>query len=729
METTSRLNPQQLRAVTAPAGPVLVLAGPGSGKTAVLTERVAHLVQQGTPAHRIMAVTFTNKAAKQMRERIGVQLGVPLAGNWVGTFHATCARILRREADALPAATGLELTRDFAIYDTADQVALLKQASQHLNIDEKRFPPQRLLGAISRAKNEMVLAADFLPDSYLNEIVARVYVRYQQLLGENNAADFDDLLLHTAQLFQRVPAALERCQHQFEHVLVDEFQDTNLVQYRVVQLLSAIHDCLYVVGDPDQSIYSWRGADHRNVLRFEKDHPGAVVVLLEQNYRSTQNILDAAMAVIDRNPQRTRKQLFTERREGTPIVLHEAYDPADEAKWVLERIATLTAGGTPPGDCAIMYRTNAQSRALEDEFVRARLPYRLVGATRFYQRREVKDMLAYLRLVQNPRDSVSLMRVINTPPRGVGAKAIETLQQCASAAGSTPALVLLELGAEGDASPHQAALAGRAARALTDFGRLLVRWIAESQALALPKLINLITESSGYGAFINDGSVEGDERWANVLELRSVAADSPAESLTQFLQDVALVSEVDDLPEGSGGAPTLLTLHAAKGLEFGVVFLVGLEDGLLPHSRSLEDPTGMEEERRLMYVGLTRAKDRLLLSYTFRRNNFGEFSGSLPSRFLKDIPAALLEGRLPAREGERRHVALAASWASTPAEVRSTPTAVFQTGQRVSHPDFGAGVVIESKPMGGDEMTTVAFEKAGLRKIMARVGRLKALPA
>jgi DNA helicase-2/ATP-dependent DNA helicase PcrA len=732
-DLVSGLNPQQSRAVTASPGPTLIVAGPGSGKTRVLTHRIAHLVQQGTPPYRIMAVTFTNKAAREMRERVEKLLGGALGGLTLGTFHAICARFLHREADHI------DVTRDFVIYDDTDQLALVKQVMQRLKLDDKQYRPQALLAAISKAKNELFPPEDYRPDSYFNEIVGRVYVEYQKLLRENNALDFDDLLMSVVMLFREHPDVLARYQQFYDHVLVDEFQDTNTAQYALLKLLTATKRNLYVVGDPDQSIYRFRGADYRNVRRFQDDFPDALTVLLEQNYRSTQLILDAATAVIDKNTGRARKQLraATERQGGKKIQYYEAYNEEEEAQYVVETISLLTLRDKlNPGDAAIMYRTNAQSRALEAAFIQANLPYRLVGGTRFYGRREVKDLLAFLRLVHNPADSVSLFRVINVPPRGLGAKTLESLQGAAAIAGQPPANLLLELAQRRRESVHASRFPGRAGSALADFGQLLGDWLAGKESLSVVQLIDRILKDIDYQRYINDGTDEGEDRWQNVLELRGVAAESPELTLGALLEEVALVADVDSLSE-AGVGPTLLTLHSAKGLEFPVVFITGLDEGVLPHQRSLENPEEMAEERRLMYVGITRAKDRLFLTRAFRRAIYGNYDVCTPSRFLADIPAGVLNGQ-PAKPhlADTAAYQRATTWDSPLA--RNTGRAVrvasppesdsrYRTGQRVKHAKFGEGLIIESKGSGDDEILVIAFEQTGLKRLAANVAELKVL--
>ncbi len=731
MDSLASLNPQQRAAVTARPGPTLVLAGPGSGKTRVLTHRIAYLVGQlGVPPRAILAVTFTNKAAREMKARVEALLAERggLRGLTIGTFHATCARFLRREAQHLP------VTADFVIFDDADQQALMKLALKELNLNEKQFTPPKMLNKISAAKNELIGPDEYDTGTYIGEVVKRVYTRYQALLTANNALDYDDLLMMAVRLFKDNPDVLARYQRYYEHLLVDEFQDTNTAQYALLRLLAEKHRHLYCVGDPDQSVYRWRGADYRNVRKFQDDYPDAEVLLLEENYRSTQLILDAAMAVIDRHPGRTRKQLFTQREGGVELYAHEAYNEQEEAQFVVDTITELDRGGQyAPGDCAVMYRTNAQSRAVEEAFVYARMPYKLVGAQRFYGRKEIKDILAYLRLVHNPADSVSLLRVINTPPRGLGAKTLEQLTTVAGAAGLPAAEVLRDLASNGAQSSFASYFAGKAAAALANFGLLLNRWQQAKAELSVAELFDRIADDVAYADFVNDGTDEGQERWANVMELRSVAVESPEASLSEFLEQVALVSDQDTLTE-EGQAPTLLTLHAAKGLEFPVVFIVGLDEGILPHQRSFDDPEAMHEERRLMYVGMTRAKDRLYLVRAFRRSIYGDSGPSEASRFLDDIPERLLKGNLARKQAKAEaYFQKATRWdgGSTAAPRGSRPAVSaatrYKSGQRVKHKLFGEGIVIDSHVRGDDEEVDVAFEEGGLKRLVESMANLELL--
>jgi DNA helicase-2/ATP-dependent DNA helicase PcrA len=720
MDFLSNLNSQQQAAVTAPDGPVLVLAGPGSGKTRVLTSRVAWLVAERNVAPwRIMAVTFTNKAAREMRNRLEQLLSPARAHSlMLGTFHATCARILRREAEAAG------IAHDYVIFDSDDQRRVVKQALEDLNLDDKKYRPRSVHAAISCAKNELILPTAYTSSSYYDEIVKRIYERYQALLRANNALDFDDLLMITAQMFQRNSDVLAKYQERYRHILVDEFQDTNQAQYVLLRQLSGGRHNLFCVADEDQSIYRWRGADYRNINRLREDHPAIKTFLLEQNYRSTQTILDAAQAVIQHNRDRTDKSLFTERGSGQSVIIHEAYDQDAEAQFVVDTIAYLVAqDGREPGDFAVMYRTNAQSRALEDAFVRVGLPYRLVGATRFYARREIKDMIAFLRLIHNPDDNVSMTRVINVPTRGIGQKTMKTLEDAAQQEDCSVYRILKKIK---DPLAQGPELWTRSERAVLDFLDMLEGWIAASETLTVAQVINRVLEDTGYADHLRDGSDEGEERWANVLELRNVAADYEDDaSLAEFLTDVALVSDVDNLSE-SVNAPTLLTLHSAKGLEFPIVFITGLEEGLMPHSRSFDEPEEMAEERRLAYVGLTRAEDRLYLTHTFRRTRYGVSEPSDPSRFLEDIPLDLVTGSWK-RGRQVKSQGRTAEESRTPDRApRSTASQPrLRAGQRVRHEKFGEGMVIGCSVQGNDQIATVNFEEAGKKRLMVSLAPME----
>ena len=718
------LNPQQQQAVTAPLRPTLVIAGPGSGKTRVLTHRIAYLIQhEHIPPASILAVTFTNKAAMEMRNRVDDLLaadGAPEKSGAVrlGTFHANCARILRREANALP------FNHDFVIYDDSDQISLTRQISKDLGVDTKKFNPRKIHALISRAKNELVTAEYFPSDSYLMEITRRVFEQYEKRLLYNNALDFDDLLLWTVSLLRDAPLVQAKYREMYPHILVDEFQDTNTAQYALLSALTQPQPDLFVVGDPDQSIYRWRGADIRNVQRFKEDYPDAQTILLEQNYRSTQTILDAAMAVIDRNTNREVKKLFTDLGQGEPIYLQEAYDETDEARNVVDTVRRLTRKGDfQLGDIAVMYRTNAQSRPLEDAFFQAGLNYRLVGAQRFYGRREIKDIIAYLRITHNTRDEISLLRVINTPTRGIGAKTIATLQEMSAQQDLPLADILQQIADEEPLMLNT--FSSRAQRALAHFNYLWKDWRELSDSLPLAVLMDRILEDVRYQDFLEDGSEEGEERWANVLELRAAADEFADVGLGTFLEHVALVSDQDTLTEDQD-APTLLTLHAAKGLEFPVVIIIGLDDGVLPHMRSMDDPEAMAEERRLFYVGITRTMKRLYLFRAFRRRLGGSSGPTETSRFLRDLPLDLLEGDRPRRtswheNAYKRTTRWEPPGSSQPASLR------FRAGMRVRHASFGEGIVLQSEARQGDEEVTITFEDGRTKHLLASLAKLTIL--
>jgi DNA helicase-2/ATP-dependent DNA helicase PcrA len=734
MDYLDSLNPQQREAVECDAGPVLVVAGPGSGKTRVLACRFAHLVlRAGLAPQQILAVTFTNKAAREMRERIERLLAEAetphrdLRGLSLGTFHSLCARWLRRDGEAVG------LPREYVIFDDDDSQRTVKRAMLDLGLNIRQYHPPAVQNAISRAKNEMLGPGDVPNLTPFERVAAKTYRRYQELLAASRAADFDDLLLLTVRLFREHPEVLARYQGRYRHILVDEFQDTNEVQYALVKLLAESRRNLYVVGDADQSIYRWRGADYRNVQRFRKDFSDARTFLLEENYRSVQNILDAATGVIRVNRSRVEKNLFTRRGAGPPIVLREAYDENDEARFVVETIAELTAEppaeGRPPvrpGDCAVMYRTNAQSRALEEEFIRANLPYRLVGAQRFYGRREVKDALAYLRLVHNPSDAVSLARAINTPTRGIGEKAYAALLEAAARERLAPGMLLLSLADPQTAAQLSPLLPSRAAPAFAAFGRLLAAWRAAAETETVPEILRRILADVKYREFLQTGSEEGDERWENVQELVAVTEEFEEIPLDRFLEEIALVSDQDTLTEKQD-APVLLTLHAAKGLEFPVVFIVGLDDGLLPHVRSMDDPEAMAEERRLFYVGITRAMDRLFLVRAFRRSAGGGGGLMEESRFLRDIPPSLLGVEESAGRTFPFRRNLETPLHGSPAAERATREARFQSGMRIRHERFGEGMILESQVHGPDEVLTVEFETAGLKRLDADAAPIEIL--
>jgi DNA helicase-2/ATP-dependent DNA helicase PcrA len=722
------LNAQQRKAVSLPVGPALILAGPGSGKTRVLTHRVAWLLQEeGVYPWNVLAVTFTNKAAGEMRERLSGMVGEgPAHDMSIGTFHATCARLLRREA------TAAGLAPDYAIFDSDDQVTVMKMVVKELGLDDKRYRPRALLNAVSRAKNELIPPTEYPIHTYYDEVVARAYVRYQETLRANDALDFDDLLVEPVRLFREEPDVLDKYRARFRHMLVDEFQDTNVAQYVLLHLLAKEHHSLFVVADEDQSIYSWRGADYRNIQRLRQDYPEVREVLLRENYRSTQVILDAAQAVISRNLDRTPKELFTRKEGGRRLVLHEAYDEEAEADFVAREIRDLLREGLKPGDIAVMYRTNAQSRAIEDAFVGANIPYRLIGATRFYARREVKDVLAYLRLAQNPDDDISFLRVVNVPSRRVGARTIEKITERAAQAETSlyqGALILLA----------EDGLRGRTRRGLQDFVEVVGAWYGAREELSIGSLLQRILIDTGYESHVRDGSDEGEARWENVMALRGVTEEDETLSLVDFLEEVALVADVDELAE-EVDAVTLLTLHGAKGLEYPAVFITGLEEGMLPHSRSIDDsPQAVAEERRLLYVGMTRAMARLYLSYAFQRRWYGSSEPSRPSRFLGDLPAEVVGGRRKRRRETQRRSWTTPSWGSATRDSsggsrrrgeRAPVEQRYSAGQKVRHKRFGEGLVQESQVEHGDEIVTVLFfdNSVGVKQLLVEASPLEPVP-
>jgi DNA helicase II / ATP-dependent DNA helicase PcrA len=730
----SELNPAQQEAVQAIKGPVLILAGPGSGKTRVITQRVAYLIKVvKINPRRIIAVTFTNKAAREMIERLDKLVPGSIKELTIGTFHAICARILRRDGKAI----GVD--SEFVIYDDDDQASLIKRCLQEMNLDPKQHAPQAISSAISKAKSKMISPPDYTKRgrSYFEEVVGRVYERYEQMLAESKALDFDDLLMKTVILFRKHPEVLARYQDRYIHVMVDEFQDTNLVQYELIKQIGDKYRNICVVGDPDQSIYSWRSADMRNIISFEQDYPDAKVVLLEQNYRSTKTILETASSVISVNQKRKAKRLWTENDAGERTMVVEAYTEQEEAQFVVHEIEQLVAKGMfRLGDFAVMYRTNAQSRVLEEAFIRYGVPYRLVAGTRFYERREVKDVIAYFRLIQNPQDSVSLQRIINVPGRGIGQQTVARLSGWAKSMGAS-SYDAMRLIVEARQKKDNAELPfdGRSADALSRFSQMMADFVEKSQSTNLVDLFDFVVESSGYKQFtLNDP--DGAERWENILELRTVAQQyrdlSPRESLSAFLESVALVSDVDGYDEKLDRV-TLITLHQAKGLEFPVVFIVGVEEKLLPHIRSMDDPDQLEEERRLCYVGITRAKKRVYLVHAFRRTFMGASTVNPPSRFLEDIPRHLIT--TPGWwQGEETKLSDAVfSWNrvridSTESEQRkvSGVTAVdLKAGDRVRHSQFGEGVVVNTKKVKDDSEVTVAFSGQGIKKLLLSLAKLE----
>jgi DNA helicase-2/ATP-dependent DNA helicase PcrA len=722
------LNTAQKKAVEHVEGPLLIVAGPGSGKTRVIVHRVAYLVQVcGVAPRRICVVTFTNKAARELRERLARLLGGRVAEQvTAGTFHALCSRILRQDGDAI----GLD--KGFTIYDRDDQLGVLKKAFQRAGIEPKKFSPSAVLSAISGAKAQLQSVEAFRAKvgSYFDEVVLRAYEEYQIFLYANQAVDFDDLLMRTTQLFRDHSEVLGRYQERYLHLMVDEFQDTNIAQYTLAKQLSGQWRNMAVVGDPDQSIYGWRHADIRNILNFQSDFPDAETVLLEENYRSTANILSAASKVISGNSKRVEKRLVATMAGGSPVWVHEAYDEQEEAMWVVQEVDRLRKkGDLKYGDAAVAYRVNAQSRALEEACIRNGVPYRLVGALKFYQRREIKDVIAYLRVLNNPADDVSMERVVNVPPRGIGQKSVDELTRWARTLG-VPMRKALDILAEDPTTETAIPKAGQAA--MERVGLLLKELQEISQTMGVAEFLDLVLDRTRYRSYLLDDIEEGEDRWDNVKELRTVAADFvdvPApDGLNAFLEQVALVSDVDNADDGGDGL-TLITLHQAKGLEFPTVFMVGMEEGMLPHMRSFDDPAQMEEERRLCYVGMTRAKERLYLTRAFKRRVNGTTLPGIPSRFLNDIPRELIAS--PSAEAKPK--ATMVSMRSTGTNGLDTPKGEpavpqpppFKAGDKVSHGKFGDGIVVSCTTVQGDYQVSVAFVNGGVKRLLHSLAKLQ----
>jgi DNA helicase-2/ATP-dependent DNA helicase PcrA len=683
------LNPTQLDAVEHTEGPLLILAGAGSGKTRVLTHRIAYILDQGLAApEEVLAITFTNKAAGEMKDRVALLVGPDSRKMWVSTFHAFCARILRVHAEKLG------YKREFTIYDGADQVRLVKRSIVELGKDPKRFNPRSFAAQISAAKNVLATPDDYLrsTEGYIAENVAEVYDLYQRRLYENNAMDFDDLIMQTVALLEVFPEVRERYQTRFKYIHVDEYQDTNHAQYRLVNILAAAHRNLCVVGDDDQSVYSWRGADIRNILDFERDYPEAKVVKLERNYRSTQTILDAANAVVANNASRKPKELWTAGPHGERIRIFTASDEYAEARFVVSDIERLIDAGARPADVSVFYRTNAQSRALEDVLVREGVPYQVVGGVRFYERAEIKDAMAFLAVISNPSDSGALERIINVPKRGLGATSVARLQEHARRNGVS----LYDALADADAADLTGA-AKKACRAVRD---LFEGWRVAAQEVPPAELIGAVLDESGYRAeLVAENTVESESRLENLEELINAAREyervEPEPTLASFLQEQALYSEQDAL-SGEGGRVALMTLHNAKGLEFDHVFVVGMEEGTFPHARSL-DEQNLEEERRLAYVGITRARRSLTLTYAKLRSSWGEREYQMPSRFLSEIPEGLKSGTITGSPAGRGGWGMALQGRSRGEPERAVSGAVqYRAGEKVRHARFGVGEVVEA---------------------------------
>ena len=720
------LNKEQQQAVQHTEGPLLILAGAGSGKTKVLTVRIAYLLAQGVNPYEILAITFTNKAAKEMKSRVEGLVGDVANRIWLSTFHSFCAKFLRFELDNF-----LGYNSNFTIYDTSDSQAVIKAALKALNLDDKYYPVGAMIAAISDAKNKLLFASDFRKQArdFYQQKVADVYEYYERELRKNNALDFDDLLLVAVKLLQSNEAVLDKYSKRFRYVMIDEYQDTNHAQYLLAKLLASHWKNIAVVGDADQSIYAWRGADIQNILDFEKDYPNCTSIKLEQNYRSTKIILDAANAVIENNEGRPKKNLWTDKTEGAKIQHFTAQSEHEEAAFIGDTIAKKhDIHGVPYGDMAILYRTNAQSRVLEEALIKRALPYTMVGGTKFYDRKEIKDVLAYLRVLYNPFDDLSLLRIINVPKRSIGATTVAKLQDYARANGTSLFMTLTQL--------HLVdSIKGKTKEKLEEFGILIFTLVAEMEDRTVLDILESILDRTGYLAQLEESTDPQDQaRAENIGELLSVAKDfqdtNPSGTVEDFLEQVALVNDVDSF-EQEESKVTLMTLHAAKGLEFPIVFLGGLEEGLFPHSRTLMNPEEIEEERRLAYVGITRAEKELYISNATTRTVFGRTSSYLPSRFIDEIPEELVDGLRAKRkvpDDIKRHVPQHMSVTSRPVTkpiVRNEVIADWKVGDTAIHSKWGNGKVINVAGEGAGMKLTIEFPTQGVRVVMAKFAPVK----
>lgn len=725
------LNDRQCEAVKHTEGPLLITAGAGSGKTKVLTCRIAHLLELGVAPYRILAITFTNKAAKEMKERVTNLVGAQADSIWLSTFHSFCAKLLRFEVDGFHG-----YTRNFTIYDSSDQLVLVKDCLKKLNLDDKQFMPRSVLGTISSAKNVLMDAKAFAAKAsdFYEQKVADVYALYQEKLRENNAVDFDDLLFLAVRLLQEKEDVREKYQSRFQYILVDEYQDTNHAQYALTKILAARWRNICVVGDADQSIYAWRGADIRNIIDFTRDYPDAASIKLEQNYRSTKTILHAANAVIDNNESRPKKTLWTENPAGNKIIHYQAQTEHDEADYIAGVIYNRhEISHEPYGDMAILFRTNAQSRVLEEKLMRYAIPYTMVGGTKFYDRKEIKDVLAYLRLLYNPEDSLSLTRIINVPKRNIGATTMEHVATYAEEQG----ISLFEALSSTDEIP----VTKRAKASLENFAAMIFDLLNDIEGKDVLSLIETVIKQTGYGDMLDkeaEHDPQGESRKENVGEFLSVAKDymdsNPDGNLQDFLENVALVSDVDDF-ESSDSKVTLMTLHAAKGLEFPVVFLTGLDEGLFPHSRTLLDPSQVEEERRLAYVGITRAERQLYVTNAITRTMYGRISAYMPSRFLAEIPPQLMEdyhrksampqSRSTATVPGRQRVSILTKPVASSLPKKHAVTDTYAKGDKVRHKIWGIGTVLQVIGEGANMQMKIQFPTKGVRQVVVKYAPLE----
>lgn len=723
----SGLNPKQQEAVKATDGPLLIMAGAGSGKTRVLTHRIAYLIREkGVAPWNILAITFTNKAAREMKERVASLVG-PIADDiWISTFHSMCVRILRKDIDRIG------YNRNFTILDATDQLSVIKDILKNQNIDPKKFDPRSILGSISSAKNELKRASDYQKlvssNDFYRQVVANVYEEYEKRLKKNNALDFDDLIMTTIRLFQLVPDVLDYYQRKFQYIHVDEYQDTNRAQYMLVKLLSDRNKNICVVGDSDQSIYRWRGADISNILSFEKDYPNAQTILLEQNYRSTKTILQAANHVIENNLNRKPKKLWTENETGPKIVYYQADNEHDEAYFVVNQIKQEFEKGVNLEDFAILYRTNAQSRVIEEMLVKSNIDYTIVGGTKFYDRKEIKDILAYLRLIANPDDDLSFERIINVPKRGIGAATVEKIAEYAASQGISLYQAAQEI--------EQVGITARTAKKIVDFITMIDNWTQMQEYLSVTELVEDVLEKTEYiQALKNEKTLEAESRIENLEEFLSVTTEfekrNDDKTLIAFLTDLALIADIDQLDEQEDNKPkkgvVLMTLHSAKGLEFPVVFMIGMEEGIFPHSRSLYDDEEMEEERRLAYVGITRAEKKLFLTNAKMRTLYGRTETNLPSRFIDEIPDDLLDIQMKeipqwAKTSVSRSIAVTNQKVPIPT-ITNTGGEKFdwKVGDKAEHKKWGIGTVVSIKGEGEQLELDIAFPApTGIKRLLAK---------
>jgi len=727
------LNASQYEAVTTTEGPILIIAGPGSGKTRVITNRIAYLIKNcHVSPYKIVAVTFTNKAANEMQDRIKSILGDDSIGLTTKTFHAFCAMVLRQHGDAI----GIQ--KEFVIFDDSDQISAIKKSMHENNIDTKKFPSRSILSTISNSKSQLIDHQVFLnkKSNYYDEIVSRVFERYNDIIQKSGGLDFDDLLLKTHLLFKEYPEILNYYQNRFEYLMIDEFQDTNIAQYAIAKQLSENKRNLCVVGDPDQSIYSWRSADIRNILSFKDDYPAAKIIALEENYRSTKTILDAAKNVITNNSKRVDKDLWTNNTIGNPIILIDAYNEEEEARKIIREIVTIkNSRQSKLNDIAIMYRVNAQSRSFEMACQKYGMPYQIVGGIKFYQRKEIKDLTSYLRLILNPQDDISLGRIINTPTRGIGQRTFNELTKVAIANKVSIFSIIETFTKSKTEDLHMPVQLGkRALSAISDFHKVIttLQEDLKSNEISITQLIALIMETSGLHSLLETDD-NAEERLENIEEYKSSARAYEDreihEGLSDFLESISLVSDADTLDVDSDSI-TLITLHQAKGLEFSTVFIAGMEEGLLPHIRSIEtgNPAELEEERRLCYVGITRAKKQLYLSKTSRRGFRGATEPALPSRFLYEIPTTLTKSLNDIPVSSKNHISKVKPVRKTINKINiphATDT-IFKDGDKVQHPKFGEGIIISSEISGSDYKLTITFKgNVGIKKLMSGMANLK----